>query len=173
MTKNKIDLNIRKITNHPPSPVSLPNQNTIIINIILSIQFLFFILFDESKLYYNKIIRLLHFTHYYFEKLSTKEVMNLLYSFWRYTDNFSYFKNKNSGMSYQGMARYYTAQTDQWLWIVSSSARKVSICGEFIMTVAGKAQNITIASARWAVHILAWSPVELQRTQLFSCPLGT
>ena len=31
LTKNKMDLNNRKMTNHPPSPA---NQNTIITNII-------------------------------------------------------------------------------------------------------------------------------------------
>ena len=38
LTKNKMDLNIRKMTNHPPSPgsrrLSHPNLNRIIINII-------------------------------------------------------------------------------------------------------------------------------------------
>ena len=33
LTKNKMDLNIRKMTNHPP--LSLPNLNKIITNIIL------------------------------------------------------------------------------------------------------------------------------------------
>ena len=30
MTKNKMDLNIRKMTNHPPSPVALGNREMIV-----------------------------------------------------------------------------------------------------------------------------------------------